>query len=220
MKENVPEAVFADRSVSMTDASDHLSELADTARKEGTVLITRYKVPWVCISAYDSWAEIFILEHSRPNDDHPLSLLRRAIDKMLAYEAELVLALAAKAQGGMPGQMLIRAWLLQIVYSVGGARKLWRRLRVDLEWKWFVGYAVASELLPDTDAFVHDIGMVSSDPRVIEIVFRCLSNNSIIDTELSEFSVNTDLIQALHARSATAGQARGSDNPVAGSVSS
>lgn len=209
-------AVCADRMVSMSRLVNDLSSWAHKAREEGPVLIMRYEEPWVCLVDYHAWLQIDALQTYRPPEGHPLVGLRRAIDTLLAYEAALVLALAEQSQSRMPGQMLIRAWLLQIVYSVGGAATLREGLAYNMRWRWFVGYDYASQQLPAVEAFVQDMAMVSADPRVIEIVFRCLDHSSIIDAGVREFSVNTGLIQALRARSALDATAAGGDKPVGG----
>lgn len=209
-------AVCADRMVSMSRLVNDLSSWAHKAREEGPVLIMRYEEPWVCMVDYHAWLQVDALRTYQPPEGHPLAGLRRAIDTLLAYEAALVLALAEQSRSGLPGQMLIRAWLLQIVYSVGGAGILHEALAYNMRWRWFVGYDYASQPLPAVDAFVRDMAMVSADSRVIDFIFRCLDHSSINDAGVHEFSVNTGLIQALRARSAHEAMAAGGDRAAGG----
>lgn len=85
----------------------------------------------------------YVSVEERVPSDHPIRKLRVLVDSILV-ELDGVLA-ARYAEGGRPSippERLLRASLLQVVYSVRSERLLMEQLNYDLLFRWFVGLNV------------------------------------------------------------------------------
>lgn len=73
-------------------------------------------------------------------DKHPIRRIRRVVDKALRdLEPTLVEMYSPTGRPSIPPEQLIRALLLQIVYSIRSERQLMERIDYDLLFRWFVG---------------------------------------------------------------------------------
>lgn len=185
--------------VSMTELDEKLSEWVGVARSSGPVIVDRYEAPWVCIVSYPTWHDISHLTSYIPKGDHELVSLREVIDNAFAFAGDVLVDLEARCESAVPPKFVIRAWVLQIVYSIGRAAVVREALSYNMLWRWFVGYTGAWEPLPDAKAFIRDMWMLRSDARVVQLVHRCLSKNIVMQPELSEFRINFGLLETLHA---------------------
>ena len=85
----------------------------------------------------------YVSVEDRVPNDHPIRKLRVLVDSILG-ELDSVLA-ARYAEGGRPSippERLLRAALLQVVYSVRSERLLMEQLNYNLLFRWFVGLNV------------------------------------------------------------------------------
>ncbi|WP_189530513.1 transposase [Paludibacterium paludis] len=183
--------------VTMTELDDKLSEWVGVARKVGPVIVDRYDSPWVCIVAYPTWHEINNLRTYIPDPAHALVILRDHIDDALGAETDALRELSDRCAGGVAAAFVIRAWVLQIVYSLGRAEIVREALTYNMLWRWFVGYTEASTPLPDAEEFVRDMCLVSADARVVNAVYRCLSCHVSTHADACEFSINFGLLHTL-----------------------
>ncbi len=197
--------------VSMTELDDKLSEWVGVARGVGPVIVDRYDSPWVCIVAYPTWHEISHLRSYIPDQHHALVALRDMIDDVLGYESEVTKELTARCSSGVAASFVIRAWVLQIVYSLGRAEQVREAMIYNLFWRWFIGYTEASEPLPDAEEFVQDMRLVSSDPRIVNAICRCLSSNVPAQAQAGEFRINFGLLHTLRDQHASAAQRDGAE---------
>ena len=184
-------------SVSMQTLDKELSRHVEVARSR-PVLVDRYGVPWVWIVSHPLWVEADCLKSFAP-EDHALVALREAIDSTLAYEGHVMNELTAQCASGVDARVITRAWLLQIVYSLADPKRVREGLGYNMLWRWFVGYLMRSEPLPEAQAFIQDIKMVSAHPRVIDIVSRCLTNDAFLNADTEEFCINYGLLHTLRA---------------------
>jgi transposase len=185
------------KSVSMQTLDKELSKHVEIARTK-PVPIDRYGVPWVWIVSHPLWMEVDYLKSFVP-ENHALVALREAIDSILAYEGLFMNELSMQCESGMDARMITRAWLLQIVYSLANPKRVREELGYNMLWRWFVGYLLRSEPLPELRAFVQDINMASAHPHVVDIVHRCLSNGALLSADTEEFNINRGLLHALRA---------------------
>jgi len=185
------------RSVSMQTLDKELSKHVEVARTK-PVLVDRYGVPWVWIVSHPLWVEADCLKSFVPAD-HALVALREAIDSTLAYEGLVMSELTAQCTSGVDARMITRAWLLQIVYSLADPKRVRECLGYNMLWRWFVGYVMRSESLPEPQAFIQDMKMVSAHSRVIDIVYRCLSHDVLLNADAGEFCINHGLLRTLRA---------------------
>lgn len=186
------------KSVSMQTLDKELSKHVEIARTK-PVPIDRYGVPWVWIVSHPLWMEVDYLKSFVP-ENHALVALREAIDSVLAYEGLFMNELSMQCKSGMDARMITRAWLLQIVYSLADPKRVREGLGYNMLWRWFVGYLLRSEPLPELHAFVQDINTASAHPHVVDIVYRCLGNGALLNTDTGEFNINRGLLHALRAR--------------------
>ncbi len=84
------------------------------------------------------WSYLRLEERVPP--DHPLRPMRRMTDQALAELDQRFDALyAAVGRPSIPPEQLLRALVLQILYSIRSERLLIERLDADLYFRWFVG---------------------------------------------------------------------------------
>lgn len=97
---------------------------------------------------------IDIEERIRP--DHPLRPIKHAVDAILTQMSPLFEAAYAKrGRPGVPPEVLLRALLLQCLYSVRSEQQLVERLDTDLLFRWFCGMDPAQPVF-DATAFTHN----------------------------------------------------------------
>lgn len=81
--------------------------------------------------------------------DHPLRALRRLVDPLLvALSPRFQPLYAATGRPSVPPEQLLRALLLQVVYTIRSERQLMEQLDYNLLYRWFVG------LTPDDPVWV------------------------------------------------------------------
>lgn len=189
--------------VSMTELDEKLSEWVSTARRTGPVVVDRYDTPWACIVAYGTWLEIDYLKSYVTNPNHPLVSLRESLDDAFVYAGETLEELTKKCESGVDARVIIRAWVLQVVYSVPCATLVREDLGHNMLWRWFLGYSRASEALPDLQAFVRDLRTVSANRQVVETVHQCLMDYVATHGAARGFCVNFGLLHALQEQFST-----------------
>ena len=78
--------------------------------------------------------------------DHPLRVIRVMVNKALANMDELFAQMyAADIKGGRPSiapEKLLRAMLIQVLYSVRSERQLMEQTQYNLLFRWFIGLAM------------------------------------------------------------------------------
>src|SRR5665213_3100354 len=80
---------------------------------------------------------------ARVRRDHPLRSIRRLTDVALeALTADFTRLYSGMGRPSIPPEMLLRAMLLQTLYSIRSERQLMERLEFDLLFRWFVGLGV------------------------------------------------------------------------------
>ena len=85
----------------------------------------------------------YVSLESRVPRNHPLRLVRRIVDEALGGLSEKLDEVYAR--GGRPSiapEKLIRALLLQVLYSIRSERMLVEQLDYNLLFRWFVGLSV------------------------------------------------------------------------------
>ena len=72
--------------------------------------------------------------------DHPLRAMRRLVDPLLAELSPRVATLyATTGRPSIPPEHLLRALLLQVLYTIRSERQLMEQLDYNLLYRWFVG---------------------------------------------------------------------------------
>jgi len=84
--------------------------------------------------------------------EHPLRPIKRMVDKALGEMSRTFRAAYAKTgRPGVPPETLLKALLLQCLYTIRSERELCRRLRTDLLFRWFL------DLQPSDEVFDHSV---------------------------------------------------------------
>ena len=85
----------------------------------------------------------YISLESRIPEDHPLRLVRRMVDRMLAGMSDEFSSMYSRV--GRPSiapERLLRALLLQVLYTIRSERMLMEQLDYNLLFRWFVGLSM------------------------------------------------------------------------------
>ena len=136
------------------------------------------------------------LEHRIP-EKHPIRRIRRVVDKALKdLEATFGEMYSRTGRPSIPPEQLIRALLLQIVYSIRSERQLMERIDYDLLFRWFVGLGIddrvwdATVFTKNRDRLMrHDI-----DEQFLRAVTRQGYAKKLLSRD--HFSVDGTLIEA------------------------
>ena len=91
----------------------------------------------------------------RIGEGHPLRPIKRLVDEILDALSQLFArAYSGLGQPSVPPEVLLKALLLQCLYSVCSKRQLVERLDTDLLFRWFCSLDPAQEIF-DSTAFAH-----------------------------------------------------------------
>jgi len=152
----------------------------------------------------------------RVRSDHPLRAIRAIVNEALAaLEADFAALYAPVGRPSIAPEKLLRAMLLQALYSIRSERQLMERLEYDLLFRWFVGIGVDDaawdhstfsknrDRLLEGDIAAKFLAAVLAEPRV----------KKLLSTD--HFSVDGTLIEAWASMKSFRPK-DGSDNPPEG----
>lgn len=93
----------------------------------------------------------YLSPESRVRKDHPLRAIRRMADQALQHMSALFDALyAATGRPSIPPEKLLRAQLIQMLYSVRSERLLMEEIDYSVLFRWFVGFNMDDEVWDPT----------------------------------------------------------------------
>lgn len=129
--------------------------------------------------------------------DHPLRGIRGMVDRaMERMDGKLDTLYAAKGRPSIAPERLIRALLLQVLYSLRSERQLMERLNFDLLFRWFVGLEMDDEIW-DVTVFTKNrerlIGGEVSRELMAAVLIEAKENQLLSE---EHFTVDGTLIQA------------------------
>jgi len=100
----------------------------------------------------------YVSVEDRVPPDHPIRKLRILVDAILGELDELLAArYAAGGRPSIPPERILRASLLQVVYSVRSERLLMEQLNYNLLFRWFVGLNIDDPVSVPTRASSLDV---------------------------------------------------------------
>jgi len=89
----------------------------------------------------------YVSQEDRVPSDHPLRLIRKIADEVLEGMSKRFSALYSEVgRPSIPPEQLLRALLLQILYSIRSERLLMEQLDYNLLYRWFVGLTIDEEV--------------------------------------------------------------------------
>ena len=132
--------------------------------------------------------------------DHPLRAIRGMVNKALAHmDALFAQMYAADIKGGRPSiapEKLLRAMLIQVLYSVRSERQLMEQTQYNLLFRWFIGLAMDDAVWVPSVFSKNRERMIGHD-AVIEFfnqIVQQAQEQQLLSGE--HFSVDGTLIQA------------------------
>ena len=140
----------------------------------------------------------FVIDmEERVRADHPLRPIKAAVEAILAELGPLFdQAYSKTGRPGVQPEVLLKALLLQCLYTIRSDRQLIERLDTDLLFRWFCGLDPAEEVF-DTTAFTHNRPRL--DEHGITTAFFDAVTRRAIDAGLASdehFSVDGILIES------------------------
>src|SRR5436309_15706742 len=82
----------------------------------------------------------YLSPEQRVPQEHPLRVIREIVDAVLKeLSPEFARLYAANGRPSIGPEKLLRAWLLQVLYTVRSERLLMEQLDYNLLFRWFVG---------------------------------------------------------------------------------
>jgi hypothetical protein len=129
--------------------SDTPEDKVDEATPRGEVGRPTDQIAQINMRGADTFTEsLFTMRHLDDfvPGEHPLRVIRMMVNKALANMDELFAQMyAADIKGGRPSiapEKLLRAMLIQVLYSVRSERQLMEQTQYNLLFRWFIGLAM------------------------------------------------------------------------------
>src|SRR5215471_9949597 len=89
----------------------------------------------------------YLSPETRARKDHPLRAIRAMVDQVLAQLSRRFDSMyATVGRRSIPPEQLLRAQLLQMLYTVRSERLLMEQLDYNLLFRWFVGLNIDDEV--------------------------------------------------------------------------
>lgn len=129
--------------------------------------------------------------------DHPLRAMRRLVDPLLGELSPRFQALySTMGRPSIPPEQLLRALLLQVLYTIRSERQLIEQLDYNLLYRWFVG------LTPDDPVWVPTVFTKNRDRLLageiaeafLQAVLQLATQHHLLSTE--HFTVDGTLLEA------------------------
>ncbi|MFA9462641.1 IS5 family transposase [Thiohalorhabdus methylotrophus] len=139
----------------------------------------------------------YVSLEERIPDNHPLRPIRRMVDEALECLSERLDALYAdEGRPSIPPERLLRASLLQILYSVRSEKLLMEQLQYNLLFRWFVGLGIDDPVWdPSTFSKNRDRLLDAELSReLLQAVLAPARDQKLLSTE--HFSVDGTLVEA------------------------
>src|SRR5437762_6586751 len=135
-------------------------------------------------------------------DNHPLRSIRPMMDRSLEELSPLFDAhYASTGRTSIPPERLLRALLLQVLYSIRSERQLMEHLNYNLLYRWFVGLNPDDEIWDATVFGKNRDRMLAGEvsQRLLEAVLKQAGEHQLLLSE-EHFTVDGTLIEAWASR--------------------
>jgi transposase len=139
----------------------------------------------------------YVSVEERVPADHPVRNLRKLVDAiLLQLDGDLASRYAPEGRPSIPPERLLRASLLQVVYSVRSERLLMEQMNYNLLFRWFVGLNI------DDPVWDHSTFSFNRDRLFDEHIAQRFFENTVLVARLNDlvsdehFSVDGTLLEA------------------------
>jgi transposase len=139
----------------------------------------------------------YVSPEQRVPADHPLRAIRRMTDAALRDLRPALDALYSRqGRPSVPPEQLLRALLLQVLYSIRSERMLIEQLEYNLLFRWFVGLAMDADLWVPTTFTKNRTRLLEGEisARFFDAVTRQADAAGLLSDE--HFTVDGSLLQA------------------------
>lgn len=186
--------------VGMLELDKHLSKIAKQARKE-VVLVTHRNKPWICLVSYDQWRRERHGTHRIP-EGHPLIKLCDIVDPYLEKHAAELRQTAQELALCHAPEIICRALLLQLMYSLPSIRSLYENIDYNLLFRRFIGVDLYKALCAYAD-FERDVETLVRKATVLDLADFVACEYVGLAHADSEFRFNHALLYAWRVRATT-----------------
>lgn len=139
----------------------------------------------------------YVSPEQRVPDDHPLRLVRRLMDQALkGLSREFSKMYSALGRPSIPPEKMLRALLVQALYSIRSERQLMEQLDYNLLYRWFVGLSVDEGVWDASTFSKNRERLLERDiaQQLLERVIELAEQAGLLSDE--HFTVDGTLIQA------------------------
>jgi len=139
----------------------------------------------------------YLSPETRVRRDHPLRAIRTQVDRVLERLSDLFDAMySTTGRPSIPPEKLLRALLLQMLYSIGSERLLMEEIDYSILFRWFVGMNLDEEVWNPTTFTKNRERLLDADVArqfLSEVVAEAKSNGWSSD---EHFTVDGTLLEA------------------------
>lgn len=154
----------------------------------------------------------YVSLEDRVPQDHPLRLIRKAVDEVLRSMAKDFDGMYAKSgRPSVPPERLLRAVLLQIFYTVRSERLLMEQMNYNLLFRWFVGLEMDEPVWNHAVFSKNRERLLNQD--VAQEFFRRVLAQAKPHLSDEHFTVDGTLIEAWASQKSFQKKDGGDDNP-------
>ena len=140
----------------------------------------------------------YVSLESRIPEDHPLRAIRRLVDAALEQLSRRFDGIYAKGVGrpSVPPEQLLRALLLQVLYTIRSERQLIEQIDYNLLYRWFVGLELDEEVFSATVFTKNRERLLTGEiaQHFFEAVLAQAESEGLVSSE--HFTVDGTLIEA------------------------
>ena len=140
----------------------------------------------------------YVSLESRIPEDHPLRAIRRLVDAALERLSRRFDGIYAKGVGrpSVPPEQLLRALLLQVLYTIRSERQLIEQIDYNLLYRWFVGLELDDEVFSATVFTKNRERLLKGEiaQHFFEAVLAQAESEGLVSSE--HFTVDGTLIEA------------------------
>ncbi|SAI47116.1 Transposase domain (DUF772) [Bordetella ansorpii] len=133
------------RRFSTRELNRHLGALLLLATKQ-PVLIDRYGQPYVWLVSHDTWVETGVTVDDYVSGRHPLVAVAATVDPIIDQHSTFLRNLKVRHRLQIPPGALLRALMLQALYSVPTEGALYDQIGSDMAFRRFVGLGIKERL--------------------------------------------------------------------------
>jgi transposase len=139
----------------------------------------------------------YLSPEQRVPADHPLRAIRQITDRILREMSSLFARMYARlGRPSIPPEKLLRALLLQVLYTLRGERMLMEQLNYNLLFRWFVGLNMDEEVW-DVTVFTKNRERLLKGDVARKFFQRVVAEAQALDLTSDEhFTVDGTLLEA------------------------